>query len=307
MAFCPICKNEYRAGVLICPDCNCDLVDQLTNDEKPVLYIRSEHIMNRFVEYLSYSGIHVRVAQEPEDDRYAICCDPSDNERVKRAFSVFVAVETGNAMASRSNKPLEEATEITESDEIPEDWEEAIDTEAEDSIREFLDEEAVAELTTPSFLHNMSESTQYVSAADKQRETKESAVILIVLGVVLLGGVYGMWKAGYLSPFSLVSLSVIAVVMLLYGFYSIAKSKKYGELALTEENTIKEIKDYLAEHLAKDDIIALTADSEFEGPELDLQRQQVLTDRLKEAFSDCDESLLLHLSDEWYTEQFGEE
>ena len=116
MAFCPICKNEYRAGVLICPDCNCDLVDQLTNDEKPVLYIRSEHIMNRFTEYLSDSGIHVRVAQEPEDDRYAICCDPSDNERVKRAFSVFVAVEAGNAMASRSNKPLEEATEITESD-----------------------------------------------------------------------------------------------------------------------------------------------------------------------------------------------
>ena len=307
MAFCPVCKNEYRAGITVCPDCNCELVDHLTNEETPVLYIRSENIMNRFVEYLSYSGINTRVEQVPDDERYAMYCAPSDNDRVKRAFSVFVAVETGNAMASRNNKSLEEATQISEDDEIPDDWEESIDTEAEDSIREFLDEEAVAELTTPSFLQNMSESTQYVSAADKQRETRESGAILIILGVSLFGLTYWMRTAMRLSSFSVIALSVIGAAMFLYGIYSLLKSKKYGELALTEEKTITEIKDFMEKELTKADILSLTADSEFEGPELDLQRQQVLTDRLKEAFPDCDEPLLLHLSDEWYNELFGEE
>ena len=307
MAFCPICKNEYRAGVSFCPDCNCELVDRLANEETPILYIRSEHIMNRFVEYLSYSGIQTTVEHEPENDRYAMYCSPSDNDRVKRAFSVFVAVETGNAMASRSNKSLEEETQISENDEIPEDWEESLDSEADESIREFLEEDAVAELTTPAFLHSMKESTEYVSAVDKQRENKESGMILIILGIVLLAGIYGLRAASYLSPFSLVALSVIATLMFFYGIYSFLKSKKYSELAVAEERTIKEIREFLEGNLTRADLETLTSDSEFEGPELDLQRQQVLIDRLKEAFPDCEEPLLLHLSDEWYSEQFGEE
>jgi Putative prokaryotic signal transducing protein len=30
MAFCPNCEAEYRAGITVCPDCNIDLVSELT-------------------------------------------------------------------------------------------------------------------------------------------------------------------------------------------------------------------------------------------------------------------------------------
>lgn len=30
MAFCPNCEAEYRAGITACPDCNIDLVSELT-------------------------------------------------------------------------------------------------------------------------------------------------------------------------------------------------------------------------------------------------------------------------------------
>ena len=30
MAFCPDCEAEYRAGITVCPDCNIDLVSELT-------------------------------------------------------------------------------------------------------------------------------------------------------------------------------------------------------------------------------------------------------------------------------------
>lgn len=34
MAWCPKCKNEYVAGITHCPDCDIDLVDTLTKEEK---------------------------------------------------------------------------------------------------------------------------------------------------------------------------------------------------------------------------------------------------------------------------------
>ena len=34
MAFCPNCEAEYRAGIKVCPDCNLELVPELTPENK---------------------------------------------------------------------------------------------------------------------------------------------------------------------------------------------------------------------------------------------------------------------------------
>jgi hypothetical protein len=194
MAFCPICKNEYREGILICPDCNCELTEELTETEPPVLTIRSEKVKDRFVDYLSYSGINTRVSRDENDERFELYCDKADTDRVKRAFAVFVAVETGNAAASRNNSSLEQATMIADVDDvndisIPEDWEDALETEEEidEEIRDLLEEDAVSEITAPAFMHKRQAPTQYVSAAEKSRDTKETGFTLIVIGIVLSG------------------------------------------------------------------------------------------------------------------------
>jgi len=34
MAFCPNCEAEYREGIAVCPDCNVELVAELTEENK---------------------------------------------------------------------------------------------------------------------------------------------------------------------------------------------------------------------------------------------------------------------------------
>jgi hypothetical protein len=34
MAFCPNCEAEYREGIAVCPDCNVELVAELTQENK---------------------------------------------------------------------------------------------------------------------------------------------------------------------------------------------------------------------------------------------------------------------------------
>src|ERR1041384_6752365 len=34
MAFCPNCEAEFRAGISVCPDCNLDLVSELTAETR---------------------------------------------------------------------------------------------------------------------------------------------------------------------------------------------------------------------------------------------------------------------------------
>lgn len=312
MAFCPKCKNEYREGILICPDCNCELTEELVEITPPILTIRSEKVMDRFVDYLSYSGIKTRVSRDANDERFELFCDKADNDRVKRAFAVFVAVETGNAAANRNNSSLEQATVLADVDDInevtiPEDWEEALETdeEVDEDILDLLEEDAVSELTAPAFMHVRQAPTQYVSAAEKSHDTKETGFTLIVIGAVLGAIVVGFACSDKSNPYAEIVMGAMAVLMIIYGFYSLSKSKNLLTVAASEDAMSAKIRDYLGTELTKQDIEDAVQSSDAEGPELDLIRQNYLIEQLKEHFPNADEPLLLYLADDWYNEQFS--
>jgi len=46
MAFCPNCEAEYKAGITVCPDCDYELVPQLTPETK--LHDTSDHTLVLF-------------------------------------------------------------------------------------------------------------------------------------------------------------------------------------------------------------------------------------------------------------------
>jgi hypothetical protein len=46
MAFCPNCEAEYKAGIAVCPDCNYELVPELTPEAK--VHDTSDHTFVSF-------------------------------------------------------------------------------------------------------------------------------------------------------------------------------------------------------------------------------------------------------------------
>lgn len=322
MAFCPNCKNEYREGILICPKCNCELTEELVETEPPVLTIRSEKIKDRFVDYLSYSGIEIDVERNEDDNKFELFCDPRDVDRVKRAFSVFVAVEAGNAAAAKSNSSLASATVIRDMDDegglsVPENWEDMLGTDEEtdeddtddmsDEMLELLNEDAVSEITAPVFMRGSHESTEFVSAMDKRRETRETAFTLIIIGAILAVIDVFFAVSDKLNLYAAIVMGAMAFLMIAYGIYSLKKSRQLLLDAEAEKALTEEILNYMKLNLSENDIESAVGTTDAEGPELDLLRQQYLIDNLKENFPKADESLLLYLSDQWYGELFRNE
>ena len=75
MPWCPKCKNEYRAGIAICPDCKESLVEELTEDMAefvPLFQTDNEELKVKLIKYLSHCGHQVQedsVVAETEEDQ----------------------------------------------------------------------------------------------------------------------------------------------------------------------------------------------------------------------------------------------
>lgn len=67
MAWCPSCKSEYKEGVTVCPDCNCELVNSLQDKDVMDGVALSEEERNAIIRFLENERLAELVTGEEAD------------------------------------------------------------------------------------------------------------------------------------------------------------------------------------------------------------------------------------------------
>ena len=64
MSWCPKCQNEYRAGIQICPDCNAELVAELSEESEskfvPLFQTSDNELADKVYNYLIHCEINAK-------------------------------------------------------------------------------------------------------------------------------------------------------------------------------------------------------------------------------------------------------
>ncbi len=267
MSWCPKCKNEYRAGVTICPDCNEELLEELTEaielEFVPVLQTVDEELKTKLVKYLIHCGHKVQ-----EESGIA-----ETDEGPKEAYAILVPKDD-------YNEALQEIRTVL----------------AYDAKQEAGEEDLKPRHRAPE------PSTVYVDAKARYQEYRSSGIMFLVFaglffvfGVLNLTGVVTIMA----STLSLVVIFGVAICFTYVGITSLKKVSSLKEEASTEEKTTDAIMDYLKENFTKEALLS-DIDEETTGELLYFQLMETMKDAVTKQYPDTDENFLDSLLEEYY-------
>ncbi|MCM1161546.1 MAG: type IV secretion system protein [Roseburia sp.] len=272
--WCPVCKNEYKEGILRCADCGVDLVEQLTKEAKAIYFgeLKKLETINAF---LKENGIESgNITFEQEEQVYELSVLESDQKKAVRVLGVFLREEEKEG--KNADKDIEEEKQ----------------------------KEERAEKREPAAV--------YVDKRYKADEYKTSAYTLFFVGI--LGIVFLVCMGLGILPFfqlatstkimMYVVLGALFAVFLGFGVYSMKAYKKILAESLEEEGIIKKVEEYLNKTLTKEAIKASLTEKkiENENPEdMYFEITAIIEAEMKKAFPDLEEALLAKLTEDHYT------
>ncbi len=273
MSWCPKCKNEYRAGITVCPDCNEELMEELTEAAElefvPLFQTDNEELLSKLVKYLTHCGHKV---QEQSGE-------VETEEGLKEVTAIFVPKK---------------------------DYAEAIQ-----EIRTVLMYDAKQEAGEEEDLkprHRAPEpSTLYVDAKSRYQEYKSSGIMFLAFAVLFL--IFGILNVvGVINIMaSTVSLIIVfgAVIGFAYvGITSLMKVSSLKEEASAEENITEDILDYLKSEFPKEaveKILPIGANvDDLSNEEMYFVRISEIKNYVMSEYPDKDENYLDALIEDYY-------
>jgi len=273
MSWCPKCKNEYRAGIAVCPDCNEELMEELTEavalEFVPVFQTTDVELKEKLVKYLVHCGHKVQEQTGMAENE--------DGEQVA-AFAILVPKNDTNEALQEIRTALiyEAKQEAGEEDLKPRN-------------------------------HAPEPSTVYVDAQSRYQEYKSSGIMFLCFAVFFL--VFGILNfLGVIKIMASVPALVIvfgaAISFTHIGINSLRKVSSLKAEASAEENTTETIMQYLkdnypAEVLEKIKKQPLTGE-ELSGEEIYFVRMEIMKEKLMAEFRNQDENYLDALLEEYY-------
>ena len=287
MAWCPKCKNEYRDGIDVCPDCDVELVDEQPEEEdeeyyepKPVVLmsVSDEEIGAKVVRYLRYNGLNsgalIKKEQEGAQDELLVIVSDLEEEGVMDLFSGLVVGEMVDEQRLYELVP-----------------------DIEDQLEEIENEQASMEF---SELRNEA-STVYVKKKDKYADLRFSGFSFIgfgFLGVVII--LLNVFKViNLFNTYSLIVMGVVFLVFFIIGFATLHRASLVKDSVTVEDEFTGQLENWIKDHLS-DDVIDEWYDENREDQENYFDIQAKLCRMMQEEFPNIHPSYIEELAEERY-------
>ena len=267
MSWCPKCKNEYRAGISICPDCNEELFDELTEsmefDFIPVFQTTDETLKIKLVKYLVHCGHKV------QEESF----DTETEEGTKKTFSVLVPEKD-------AKEALQEIQTVL-----------AYDAKQEEDQHDLKPRHRIPE-----------PSTLYVDAKSRYSEYKSTGIMFLVFAIAFF--VFGILNICGVVNFmpstgSRIIIFAASVAFAYVGITSLTKTSSLKAEVSSEEKSTDAIMNYLKDNCSKEKLLS-EVDSDLSGELLYFQITEIMKEMVSSEFPEADENYLDSLLEEYY-------
>ena len=276
MAWCPVCKNEYREGITECSECKVPLVDNLEDCKLVKILYGTREGLEELKEYLEYNAVKpVQIDFDKEEGTEALFVSEKDKLRSIKLISTL--------MKQKQLEQLEANKEM-----------------------EFMD-------VKPQDTSAMLGFSDYTSNAKKAEDNKSAAYAL--LGVGVLGIVFVVLGFLDVLPFQpgnrYLLYGVLGAMFALFfvmGCISLKNAKGFEKKAITENTLTDTIKEWCVANLTKDVIDSSFQTAGKSEEELYFYRASFMKKRLNTQFMNLDQSFIeSFIDDVLYDLVFGEQ
>lgn len=274
--YCPNCKNEYRKGIEICPQCNVDLVEELAGDYDFAELFRTEDeaLVNEVCRYFDHISLHYEVTSDEETGECIFNVATTEFTRSKKeaatVFKVYQEKKLQEALASEPDPDEEESDE---------------------------DEEV-----TPV------SSKAYVSAKDRTSDYRSSGILFTIMGIIItIVAILCFIEVIDLFPVRMtqIVLFVLGIVCIIGGIASIIRSKALLLEVSGEEETVEKIKTALAEQFPPLTFAEMMEDTEVTPEIRYIQVQEEIKKTLSAEFPNASSDMLDKFIEEYTDGMFS--
>lgn len=274
MPWCQKCKNEYKEGISICPDCGCELLADETAEYKPLTFGSKEELSN-LMDFLKYNDISEvkMVKSEDADEGQA-----DETEEEKEDWELFVAEAVFEKAAKLVYVYKQQAEEEREE-------------------------------KTP-----IAPSSIYENSAERAADNKSSAYMLLIVGglgllVVALGimGVLPFRLTGTMKYMTYGIMSALFILFIIMGIVSMKSYHFFAKKAESENSLRSTIEKWCLENLKSADFEGETSAAEVSEEEKYFKRASWMKEKISKQFLNLDEAFLENFVDEIYDQVFDEE
>ena len=268
MSWCPKCKNEYRAGIEICPDCNEALVEELSEDADmkyvPLFQTSDAELKEKIYQYLLHCKLNAKQLPLPKEGELVYVILIPEEEAKEAALEVQTVLSY-------------------------------------DAKEKEKEENGGVEKPKPK-KSRIPVSNLHLSAKDRYQEYKSSGIMLLTFAALIILfailNFLGVIKIMGSTP-SLIVLGIAAAVFIYLGVSSLMSTGRLLEEADEEEKTTNAILAYLNENFSKETLLAMRKE-DMTDELLYFTQLAAMKEALEEQCPDADENYIDAILEDYY-------